>query len=350
MSTLGLFVSGGRLIAQESCVDGRRLLSSSMLLLAICLSIILMVFLWVFSFQDFEVFADGKGHILRLIVPLFLALPLQFLLENSLKGSNKIYDLVILRVVPGILYLSIAYWMYVNKTLNLTLALYLYFGAILLVAIIIILRQGLVLSGISNSVKNIVNEVKTYGFHVYVGTVASVGTTLLGSVALAFFIDTVAMGYFVLARTIAGPLVQIAENIGTAFFRSFSGAERIPKKVFYLTISISLVTLMIFSSVVDIFVDFVYPEKFKGIVPLIYIISIGSVAHGIGGFVNNFLCANGHGKKTRNAAFVHGFLNCFGFTVLVYYFGLTGAAFTVVLAASGFLITILIYYKQITKK
>ena len=194
MSTLGLFVSGGRLIAQEPGDSERRALSSSMLFLAFFLSIFLMLFLWIFSYQNYDVLADGKGHTLRLIIPLFLALPLQFLLENSLKVSNKIYDLVILRVLPGILYLSMAYLLYINKNLNLVFALYLYFGAILLVAIIILLRQGLVFSGMTNSVIKIVNEVKVYGFHVYVGTVSSVGTTLLGSVALAFFIDTVAMG------------------------------------------------------------------------------------------------------------------------------------------------------------
>jgi len=193
----------------------------------------------------------------------------------------------------------------------------------------------------------VLNEVRRYGKHIYIGTISNVGTTQFGGIALAFFIDATAVGYFILARTISTPLTMIATNVGTAFFKSFSNSKGIPIKVVYGTIGISVVSLIVFYLVIGIFVDYVYPKEFQVILPLIYIIAMGTVIQGIGGFVNNFLCAHGYGKISRNAAFLQGFMNCLGFTFLVHWYGVNGAAFTVVLSSLSFTLMILYSYRQV---
>jgi O-antigen/teichoic acid export membrane protein len=284
---------------------------------------------------------------LSLVIPLLFALPLQLFLENSLKGDNKIFELALLRVFPGLLYLGFAYWVQQTERINLSFVVHLYLVTIIVVCLTIVSRLKPRFKEFKTTFSKVLNETRHYGRHVYIGILSNVGTTQFGGMALAFFIDPTAVGYFVLARTIAMPLTMIASNIGAAFFKSFAHSKGIPIKVVHATLGISAVTLIIFYLVIGKIVDLVYPEEFKIILPLIYIIAFGAVILGIGDFVNNFLCAHGHGKKSRNAAFLQGFINCLGFTFLVNWYGEYGAAMTVVLANLGFTIMILFFYRKV---
>jgi O-antigen/teichoic acid export membrane protein len=346
-STLGMYVSGGRLIAEDHDESRISSLAGAMLVVTLLLYVFMMVVLFVLSYSGIAVLQNGLDDVVRLVIPLLVALPLQICLENLLKGQNKIYELAFLRITPGAAYLVIAILITKYGELTLNLALSLYLGTIASVGFVLAIQSRPVFTGMPGALSVILKEVRRYGVHVYFGIIANVGTTLLGGLLLAFFLDTTSAGYFILARTIAAPLTLIATNIGTVFFRSFAQVNNIPPRVFLLTVLMALLSLALFLLVIGRFIDYVYPSEFSVMVQLVYIISAGTTLQGIGGFVNQFLCAKGHGKKTRNAAFMQGALNCLGFTVLVYYWGMVGAALTVVLGSAGFLVTILYYYRKV---
>lgn len=347
LSTYGCFVAGGRLFAKSNNSEDKRSLTGVMLIIVGLITSFMMSVLLCFSYLDLDVLKDGRDNILRLAIPLLFALPLQLFLENSLKGDNRIFELALLRVFPGLFYLAVAYWIQQVDRLNLNLALNLYMIMIGSVCLIMLVRLNPNFKNFKNNFQLMLNETKRFGRHVYIGTISNVGSTQFGSIALAFFIDTTSVGHFVLARTIAAPLTMIATNVGIAFFNTFAHSKSIPIKVVYVTLGMSGVTLIAFYMVIGVFIDRVYPEEFKVILPLIYIIAMGSVVQGIGGFVNNFLCAHGHGKKSRNAAFLQGFINCLGFTFLVYWLGVIGAALTVLLASLSFTLMVLYFYRKV---
>jgi len=314
------------------------------LLLSLILTVLIVSVLLLLSMLEVHVFSGYRRDVLRYSLVFVVAVPLQYMLENILKGENKILEIVLLRICPGLTYLIVGGALFYNNILDLQSALNLYLATIASVALIVLIRLKPVLDEVLKVAAVIYHEIKRYGFYVYQGIVANVGTTLLGSLFLALLVDTESMGYFVLARTVSSPLVQIAENIGTVFFRKFASIEIIPVKLFMGVIVIMILSLVLFLLLIGVFVESLYPEEFLIVIELAYITSIGSVAHGFGGFINNYLCAQGYGKKTRNAAFAQGLTNCFGFTVLVYFFGMYGAAITVVISAFVFASIILFYY------
>ena len=82
--------------------------------------------------------------------------------------------------------------------------------------------------------------------------------------------------------------------------------------------------------------------EYIAVVPLAYIVSTGSILHGIGDYINRFLGAHGKGKELRNGAFAVGVSNILGYIVLVHIFGTKGAAITTMI--SGFIYCYMMYF------
>lgn len=349
LSTMGFYVAGGRLMAHEEKPKARADLSGALIMVALLVYTILTVFVFIYTFLDFEILRGRQSNILIQVIPVAVALPLHYLLENTLKGENRIYELSILRVMPGIIYLICAY-IYENKYgLGLHSALNIYLSSMLVVCVAIIMRIRPSFKNISPNIIIILHEVRRYGIHVYLGIVANVGTMQLAGLSIAFFIDAKAVGFYLLAKTVSSPLGMIGSNIGTTLFRSFSSAEYITRRVFVITISVVLLSLAVYLIIIGPFFNIIYPAEFSPALKLAYILGVGSVLQGLGDFMNNFLCANGQGKKTRNAAFVQGILNIIGFTVLVFWLGATGAALAYVISSCGYMLTIVYYYKVLVR-
>ena len=84
-------------------------------------------------------------------------------------------------------------------------------------------------------------------------------------------------------------------------------------------------------------------------ITLVYIVSIGVLAHGFADMYNRFLGANGQGIALRNSAFIVGIISIGAGFVLIPLFGVTGAVITRVAGGFIYLITIYIYYFKFTR-
>ena len=82
---------------------------------------------------------------------------------------------------------------------------------------------------------------------------------------------------------------------------------------------------------------------------LVYILAIANILRGFGFLINKFLGAKGEGKILRNIAMIVGVSYVVGFSVFIKYFGLIGAAITVLI--SYLIYTCLLYhnYKKYLK-
>lgn len=78
-------------------------------------------------------------------------------------------------------------------------------------------------------------------------------------------------------------------------------------------------------------------------------VSIGSFFHGFGDYIGKFLGAHGKGKEKRNGAFAVGVSNILGYSFLVYYFGVKGAAITKILSSFIYFAMMVFYYNKVTK-
>jgi len=109
-----------------------------------------------------------------------------------------------------------------------------------------------------------------------------------------------------------------------------------------LTTGAALIFILLIKYVVII----LYTVQFLPVVALAYITAIGSSLFGLGDYINRFLQAKGKGKELRNSAFIVGFVNIVGYFLLVYFFGVIGAAITQFCAGLVYLTAMLYFYRR----
>ncbi len=348
--TLGVFVSGARLIASETNSVDKKRLYGGMLFFIVLIYVFLAVGFYLFSYIQADIFKKDLGGAIRLCLPLMFAMPMIICSENVLKGDNRIYELALFRVMPTAIYLVFAYLTHVLLSLTVEKALIINMSSAAIVSAVVMYRSYPSFTNIKSTVVRIYEESKSYGFNVYLGVVASVATTTLGGISLAYYIDNVAVGYFMLAMTMTQPLTMVSTSIGLSLFKRFANTDVIGYKAFLATCLISFSSLLVYLLIIEDVILFLYSDDFLPVVSLCLVMAVGATFQGIGGFINNFICARGYGRIARNTAFVRGAINITGYTVGVTYFGLQGASYTVLSSGMIYMLIMLLSYHFIKNK
>jgi O-antigen/teichoic acid export membrane protein len=348
--TAGLFVSSGRLIALPENATRTSSLAGGALVYCALLYCFFAIIFWLFSYVQPDYFDRDLGILIRMSLPLAVGYLLKVLLENLLKGANHIYSLSLMRFSPNLLYLCYAFVLFRQDELDVAKAYMGFLVCSLAVFVLLLATLRPSFKDIGKQLVSIKNETRRYGFNVYIGSLASVASAQLGGVLVAYLIDTRSGGFFLLARTITLPLVQLSTVVGTTFFKSFAIQDKIDNKLMLLNVSSVSILLLIFLLVIEPVVTWLYPPEFFVIIGLCYIMAIGSTLQGIGGLLNNFLCAKGYGKYSRNASLLRGLVNIIGYTLGVAQFGLYGAAWTVLFAGAVFTAAQYAYYQHAIKQ
>jgi len=345
--TIGLFVSGGRLLAQRHHEERKQELIGNLLILAAGISLFFIVILFAASFLEERLFENELGGLIRLFSPLFFVFPFQLCLANILEGDNRIYRLSLFRISPQILYLvvAISFNYFFRLKLVSALAIQLCSFAAVIIAMIIVCKPEF--RNIGENLSLIWKENKTYGFPVYIGALAGVASAQLGGLSVGYFVDNTNVGFYSLAITVSMPLRMIPNVVGTTFFKDFANRDWIPRRVTGVTLLLSLTSLLVFFLAIGRLIVLLYSPDFRSVVPLAYLVGVGFVFHGFGDYVGKFLGAHGKGREKRNGAFVVGLSNVFGYTVLVYLFGVKGAALTRMVSGMTYCGTMCYFYKKL---
>jgi O-antigen/teichoic acid export membrane protein len=331
--TFGLFYSGSRVIAQGSNMARKQKLIGAMTVIAVVISLGFSLILFFGSWLEEYIFKNSLGYVIRFFAPLMFIYPFELFCENMLTGDNKMYNLSVFRLGPKIAYLfSCLGWHYFILPLSVSSAFGLYLVSMAIFVLFAVYKLKPQFQDIKENIRVIFEENRSYGFPVFVGTLASIASTQLGGISIAYFIDNTNVGYFSLAVTATLPLTMIPSTVGTTFFKEFANLNEIPSKVINLTLILSLLALVGFMLLIRPLVILIYTREYLAVVPLTYYIAIGSTLQGYGDFYNRFISAHGRGNDLRNASFVIGIFNIVGYTVVVYFLGITGAAITKVLA------------------
>jgi len=340
--TLGIFVSGSRLLAQRKNENIKHQLIGTLLVFASAISTVLIIVLFIFSFFEEKLFQNELGRIIRIFSPLLFVLPFNLCLENIMQGDNKIYELSIFRVGPRILYILVVISFNYFVSLSLTSALAIQFLTFAVIILIMIISIKPKFDNLKKNISIIWQQNKTYGFQVYVGLLVGVASAKLGGLSIGYFIDNTNVGFFSLAITVTMPLRMIPNAVGTTFFKDFANRSFIPEKATVFTLILSISALIFFVMLIKKVILLLYSSEYIAVVPLAYIVSIGSIFHGIGDYINRFLGAHGKGKELRNGAFAVGVSNILGYIVLVHIFGTKGAAITMMI--SGLIYCYMMYF------
>lgn len=347
--SIGVFISITRMLAiAKNKIYKYNLIGFFVLSLATA-GIIGIILLIIFSYLEPLWFSNNLGYIFRKYSFLIFAILGVTALGEILKGLNKIYTLSLLSTIPAVIYLIIAYIYNLNTPLYMEDILLLLYSIQLIYMIIIIYRLKPKFDIKKSLIKDVIHENNINGRPIYYGSLAGVATSHIVGFSLSHYLDNTQVGFFTLALTICSPLTIIPSVLGTVFFKKFASFGFIPKKIFIFSISATIFSLVIFYLFVEKVFLLFYSDDFSPAIEMSKLLILSFLLHGLGDLLNRFLGAKGKGKLLRNSAFMVGFVNITGYTLLVSYFGVNGAIITKILASGTYLGMMYYYYYIFTK-
>ncbi len=338
----GYFLSGSRLLAlsKEDC-QSRKIRGAMVLILLLC-AVLLMLGVFVMGVLH---------HNLTVRHLFFMSLPVCFypLLTNYInttaQGDNHIGRLAVSRVLPTLLYVPIAYVVYRHFGATSTLMTLLQWGIYCVVLIVVVVSTRPVFKKLKPVFTALQSENRSYGIHLYYGSLAMVATNYLAGVTLGIFNDdNVNVGFYTLALTLTTPLSYLPGIIGTAYFKQFVNEPRIPSKVFRGTLLITLLSCLCFIIFIRLVVGWMYPEPYAIVGVYASWMAVGFSIHGLGDMVNRFLGSHGEGRSIRNSSYACGVFKVLGFVVLVWLWDIEGALVTNVVSSCVYCIVLFYYY------
>jgi O-antigen/teichoic acid export membrane protein len=271
-----------------------------------------------------RIFGTDLARLLIVMSPFAIVMPLQSALLLVYQSTNQIYRLAFLNTLPVLLYLL--------SVLVLPEA-WVSTGTILFLQqiTIFVVVAGLVVAAKPRfaSMRKWGGEIRkahrSYGTPIYVGSVAAVATGQLNRLAISYWVDNTAVGFYSLASTLTEPLKMIPGVVGTSSFKEFANQRHISAKVTRATIVASALALVVAFVFLGKPLEWLYTEAFAAVSPMARVAAFGAVLYGFGDFYNRFMGAHGRGAALRNTALMVGAVNVLGFFIFVPLWGAWGA-------------------------
>lgn len=272
-------------------------------------------------------------------------------INTTAQGDNHIGRMSAARILPSLLYIPIAYWIYSRCGATSARMILLQWGvaSLLLAGIIVSTRPRF--EGLKSIWKELHEENKTYGLQVYYGQLAMVATNYVAGITLGIFnADNANVCYFTLAVTITSPLILVPSIIGQTYFKEFAGQSYIPQALMRNTVLITCVSCTAYILLIKPLVSLLYPETYSVLGDYAAMLAVGCSIHGFGDMINRYLGAHAQGAAIRNASFWCGILKMGGYVGLVYLWNIQGALLTNILSSITYTFVLYSYYRNYIKR
>ena len=267
-------------------------------------------------------------------------------MNTTAQGDNHIFRLALARVLPVLCFIPAALLVYRRFGADSRMVLWLQWGicSAVLVAIIISTRPSFRnLQPLYNELRQ---ENRSYGIHLYLGSLAMVATNYLSGVTLGIFNDDNAnVGFFTLALSLAQPISYLPGIVGTTFFKQFVHQSRIPRRVLLITLAITVLSCVGFVLLIGPVVS-LYDESYRVVARYAAWLAVGFSVHGVGDMVNRYLGSHGQGRSIRNSSFACGAVKITGSVLLVWLWNVEGAIITAILSSMVYTFSLYLNYRR----
>lgn len=346
---IGLFQSASRALLLNNDEKKGSEIYGATFFLTLFLSLIMSITLVVIAlFYDDS---ETKSGLITILPFAFVFLFIR-ITEVMLRADNKINLLSQFKIGSPLLYLlTIVLLFFLIKTYSVNYVILGYVISQIACVIYLVSRLKVSFVNLKSHLHELWSLNKSYGFHVYVGSLFSIGISYLNPVLVGLFSsNNTGVGFYSIAIAITAPLAMIPVTVATVFYRDFTNKNSVPKKVLLTTLGLSIAALLLLCVIVKPFVNIFYGNEYDMVVPLTLIASVGTLLYGFGDFYNYFFSANGKGKLIRNTSIIVGSGTLLTNLLLVPNHGAYGAAFAKVAGGLIYFITMLIYYYKMKKQ
>ena len=340
----GWFLSGSRLLALSDDRQNSARIRGALIVFLLFSMVMLMIATFIVG-----LFHNNRPEVRILF---FCSLPVCFypLLTNYMnttaQGDNHIGRLALARLLPVLCYIPVAFYIYNRFSADSRTVLWLHWGVCSLVLVIIVISTRPSFVNLKPVFDSIKKENREYGIHLYWGSLAMVATNYLAGVTLGLFNnDNTDVGFYTLALSFAQPLSYLPGIVGTTYFKRFVHEERIPGKVFLVTVFLTIASCVGFMVLVHPVIR-LYNESYGVVAKYASWLAVGFSIHGMGEMINRYLGSHGQGKSILNSSIACGLVKIAGFTLFVWIWGINGAIVTNIIGSSVYFICIYLFYRR----
>ena len=345
----GYFLSGSRLLALSNNTERTRRIKGIMVVILSIAVAVVMTSCLVCYFIPTDKY--NVPFLFLVSIPVCGNILFTNYVNTTAQGDNQIDRIAWIRIVPSLLYLPLAYWIYSTWGATSVRMILLQWGIGSIIGLCVIASTKPLFRNLRPVWNELKEENKTYGIQLYIGSLVMVATNYLAGISIsAFNSDNSQVGFYTLALTVVGPLQQLPSIIGTTYFKKFASEPRIPAKVMRYTILISAISCILFILFIKPVVTFLYSSRYEVVGIYAIWLAVGYTVHGIGDMINRYLGSHGKGKEIRNASIANGVFKVFGYTLFVYLFNTPGALITTIMCDFIYAGSIFYYYQRILKE
>ena len=350
---VGFFYAGNRaLVLNKDRIMAREYYGATLVYLFL-LFVAMFVMMAIYGVIDPNLGQKGLRGFYFYLLPfgwIFLMTPF---FDNMLHADNRIHALAATRFFPKVFTFAAAliiFFLARDFTGNRLAVIWpVYLAAFFLVYAFVLFRIRISFNNLRERMKAIWAYNRSYGIHLYVGSLFSVGSVALTGILISYFSpDNAGVGFFFLAVAIARPLALIPGVIAATWYKDFATQKKASGKLMTTTLLMTLTALVALMLMAGPFIRFFYSDEFVTVVPLVHLAAGGMLLYGLASFYNRFLEAHGRGETIRNTFIVMGLVLTTLNLILIPARGETGAMMAMIISSGVYLAGMALgYYRLI---
>lgn len=348
--TIGIFESASRQIAlSESPHRYRRILGATLFLSL--LSYIAFTVLFGLSSPIWDsVFEVKIGNLVKVLFPLAGVYLFSNMWQLVLRGAGKIPRLSVFIVGPRVVYVLALIILIFFRHFTLFGTALFNLISIAVFVILFAITEKPDFSALSESVRKLREEVKTFGVHLYWSELIKVFLYHTDKLLISFFIDAENLAYYALAYTIAFPLSFFSTALSVTYYKKFSVSHKLDRRIILLNLLWITISVVIFIILRRWIILTLFSEKYLTSLTVFPILAIAFGFAGLSKPYSFYLTARGAGREIRNISvsilITHLGLNF----IFIPVWGIMGAALASLLTyLTDFLLSVY-FYRKFQKK
>jgi O-antigen/teichoic acid export membrane protein len=178
----------------------------------------------------------------------------------------------------------------------------------------------------------LVRETREWGFQIYIGRIASIGTYNMDVLMLGIWANARSVGFYSLAGSIAIASGMPVFAMSTALFAKMARTPRLERRWIVIAIAVGAVCALAAWLVAEPAIRVLFSPRYAPAAALVLPLALAQFVRGITTLFVNFMSAHGHGREMRNAGLILTGSNIVLNFALIPPFGAQGAAWASLLA------------------
>lgn len=345
----GLFQAGNRAFIMAVELKSRKEYYGANFILLCGIALLMAVVLALYALLDQNLTQKGMTTFFILTIPSGIFFLCAKMFETILYADGRIRELAVLQLFPKVLFLLTCVLFFMlnnqNDTRKLLLTWYANVFGLLVVQLSLYFYIKPSYQNLGKRICEIFSYNKTYGFHLYLGSVFTLGANLLSPILVGYFgQDTSGVVFFSMAVLFSAPLSFVPNTLATSYYKTFSTMKSVPRRLSLWAIGLSIFAISILWIILPWLIHFCYGSEYNSVIFLNKFVSIAMLLYGLGDIYNRFLRAHGKGVKIRNGAIITAAILLISNYLLIPRLQDLGASIALLISGSAYFISMYTYY------